>query len=250
MGCSIGHVRGIVAGLFLFLLTMAGVHAEGNAATAAEAAVKWDGEVEFGYVKTSGNTDIENIVLKAKLANDRPEWFHELRFNGLRTKDSGNTTAKNYMVEGLSRYKWSPRQYVFASGRYEKDDFAGYDYRIVGVVGVGRQVLKAETRRLDLEVGAGGRQTAFIDEPDSSETIGRLAGDFKWQISETSEFREELYSELGGDNTVTNSLSELKVKVIGHLAVKMAVRVTHNTDVPPDTDKTDVRSTVTVAYDF
>ncbi|MFQ5487437.1 MAG: YdiY family protein [Gammaproteobacteria bacterium] len=244
---SIGHARGIAAGMLL--LSMAAASAEEGAAATDEAA-KWGGEVEFGYAKTSGNTDIENIVLKAKLENDRRHWFHEVRFSGMRTKDSGNTTAKNYVLQGLSRYKWSQRQYVFASGRYEKDDFAGYDYRIVGVVGVGRQVLKAESYHLDLEAGAGGRQTAFIDKPDSSEAIGRLAGDFKWQISETSEFSEELYSELGNDNTATNSLSELKVKVIGHLAVKMAVRVTHNTDVPPDTDKTDVRSAVTVVYDF
>ncbi len=248
IGFSIGHARGIVAAMFL--LTIAAAAAEDGAADAEEAAVKWGGEVEFGYVKTSGNTDIENIVLKAKLENDRPQWFHELRFSGIRTEDSGNTTAKNYLLQGLTRYKWSQRQYAFASGRYEKDDFAGYDYRIVGVVGIGRKVLKAESYHLDLEVGVGGRQTAFIDKPDSREGIGRLAGNFKWQISETSEFSEELYSELGGDNTVTNSLSELKVKVIGHLAVKMAVRVTHNTDVPPDTDKTDVRSAVTVAYDF
>ena len=237
--------KGLMAGLSLLVTASAGAVDQ-----AGKPAGQWGGEVEFGYVKTSGNTDIENIVLKAKVENERPKWFHELRFSGIRTEDSGNTTAKNYLFQGLSRYKWSPRQYAFGSGRYEKDDFAGYDYRIVGVVGIGRKMLDEKDYQLNLEVGAGGRRTAFIDKPDSSEAVGRLAGDFKWQISETSEFSEELYSELGGDNIVTNSLSELKVKVIGHLAVKMAVRVTHNTDVPPDTDKTDVRSAVTVVYDF
>lgn len=212
--------------------------------------VKWGGEVEFGYVKTAGNTDIENVVLKAKLLNERPRWSHELRFSGIRNEDSGKTTAKNAIVQGQSHYQWSQRQFGFANVRYEVDDFAGYDYRAVGIAGIGRTMVDREAVHLELEIGAGARKTAYIDIDDVSEAIGRLAGTFKWQLSETSEFSQEVYSELGEDNTVTNALSELKVKVVGHLAVKMSMRVTHNTEVPPGTDKTDVRSAVTLVYDF
>lgn len=215
-----------------------------------DADIRWGGEVELGYVRTTGNTDIENIVLKAKVENARPRWAHELRYNAIRNEDSGRTTAKNSFLQGQSHYKWSDRQFGFATARYEQDDFAGYDYRLVGSVGIGRKILHEEDLLLELEIGAGGRKTAYIDTGDVSEAVGRVAGKFKWQLSETSEFLQELYSEIGEDNAVTDSLSELKVKVIGQLAVKMSVRVTHNTDVPPDTDKTDVKSAVTVVYDF
>jgi len=211
---------------------------------------QWHGEVEFGYVKTSGNTDIENITVKAKLVNQRPHWNHELRFSGIKNKDSGNTTAKNYVLQDDSKYKLSGRDYVFGVLRYEKDDFAGFEYRITEIVGYGRRVLKQENYSLDLEAGVGGRQTAFSDVADSKEGIGRLAGDFKWKISDTSKFSQEVTIDAGNDNTVTNALSELSVKIVSHLAVKLNVRVTHNTDVPPKTDKTDIKSGVTIAYDF
>ncbi len=225
-----------------------------NAAQAVDApddaVSQWGGEVELGYVRTTGNTEIENTVLKAKVENSRRRWAHELRFNAIRNEDSGRTTAKNSLLQGQSHYKWSERQFGFATARYEQDDFAGYDYRLVGSVGIGRKILHEKDLALELEAGVGARQTAYIATGDVSEVLGRLAGKLVWQFSETSEFLQELYSEIGEDNAVTDSLSELKVKVIGHLAVKMSVRVTHNTDVPPLTDKTDVKSAVTVVYDF
>lgn len=211
---------------------------------------KWSGEVELGYVRITGNTDIENIIVKAKAANERPKWSHEARFAGLRTKDNGSTTAKSYTLQGDTKYKWMERSYLFGTGRFEKDEFAGYDYRVVGVAGIGRKLLWEERYHLEAEAGGGVRHTNFIDEQNANERIARLAGKFFWQISDTAEFTSELYSEIGDDNTVTDSLSGLKVKVIGHLAVKMSVRVTHNTDVPPDTDKTDVKTAFTAVYDF
>ena len=248
-------MNGFTRNMFVSALLAGGV---GLAMTARAADVdlekgqssRWNGELEFGYVKTTGNTDIENIILKAKAVNERPRWTHELRFSGLRNEDSGTTTAKNATLQGDTQYKWSERSYLFGTGRYEKDDFAGYDYRAVGVAGLGHKVLWEKRYHLELEAGAGGRRTAYIDKPDASEGIGRLAGKFFWQISDTAQFTTELYMEAGDDNTVTDSLSELKVKVIGHLAVKMSVRATHNTDVPPDTDKTDVRTAFTAVYDF
>ena len=211
---------------------------------------KWNGEVEFGYVKTSGNTDVENITLKAKLVNQRPKWTHELRFSGIKNEDSGDTTAKNYVLQEDSKYKLSGRDYVFGVLRYEKDDFAGFDYRITEIIGYGRRVLKQKDYSLDLEAGAGARQTGFSDVADSKEGIGRLAGDFKWKISDTSKFNQEVTIDFGNDNTVSNALSELAVTIVGQLAVKLNLRITHNTDVPPKTDKTDIKSGVTIAYDF
>ncbi len=212
--------------------------------------VTWNGEVEFGYIKASGNSDVESILLRAKVINDRPKWNHEGRFNGLRNESDGDTTAKAYTLQGNSKYKLSDRDYLFGLLRYERDDFAGYDSRVTGVAGYGQLILKHDDYTLNLEVGAGVRKTAFDEVSDSSEGIGRLAGDFKWKISDTSDFSQEVYIDIGSDNTVTNSLSEVKVKVIGHLAVKMALSIINNTDVPPDTDKTDIKSAVTVVYDF
>jgi len=64
-------VSGLCAGL---------VMAEARGADPVAAASTWQGEAEFGYVRTAGNTEIENIVLKAKLENQRPRWSHHRRY--------------------------------------------------------------------------------------------------------------------------------------------------------------------------
>jgi len=243
---SINNKKSLI--LCPILLVSGAVFAVDN--TQEQSDVTWGGEIEFGYIKASGNTDIESILLRAKVINERPMWKHELRFNGLKSENDGDSTAKAFAFQGDSKYKLSDRDYLFGLLRYERDDFAGYDSRVTGVAGYGRQVLRHDDYTLNLEAGAGVRRTAFDEISDSSEAIGRLAGDFKWKISETSDVNQEIYIDFGSDNTVTNSLSELKVKIIGHLAVKMALSIINNTDVPPDTDKTDIKSAVTVVYDF
>ena len=212
--------------------------------------VSWKGEVEFGYVKATGNTDVENILIRAKVINSRPKWNHELRMSSLRNESDGETTAKTFVLQGDSKYTLTERDFLFGLLRFERDDFAGYDSRTTAVAGYGRKVLNQDDLTLNLQAGAGVRKTAYDNIDDSSEGIGRLSGDLKWKISETSDFSQELYVDFGSDNTVTNSLTELKVKVIGHLAVKMALSIINNTDVPPDTDKTDIKTAVTVVYDF
>ncbi len=236
----------LVAPLF-FLASGAAIAVDDKS---AQGDVSWGGEVEFGYVKATGNTDVENILLRAKVINTRPKWNHELRANSLRNESDGKTTAKTFVFQGDSKYKFSDRDFLFGLLRFERDDFAGYDSRTTAVAGYGRQVLKQENMSLNLEAGAGVRRTAYENIDDSSEGIGRLAGNFKWKVSETSDFSQELYVDFGSDNTVTNSLSELKVQVIGHLALKVAMSIINNTDVPPNTDKTDIKSAVTVVYDF
>ncbi len=218
--------------------------------TPPQGEVDWGGEVEFGYVKATGNTDVENILLRAKVINTRPKWNNEVRMNSLRNESDGKTTAKTFVLQGDSKYTLTARDFLFGLLRFERDDFAGYDSRTTAVAGYGRKVIDREAMSLNLQAGAGVRRTAYEKISDSSEGIGRISGDFKWKVSETSDFSQELYVDFGSDNTVTNSLTELKVKVIGHLAVKMALSVINNTDVPPNTKKTDIKSAVTVVYDF
>lgn len=232
----------------LLLMTAGSAHAVDD--KSAQGDVSWGGEVEFGYVKASGNTDVENILIRAKVINTRPKWNHELRMNSLRNESDGETTAKTFVFQGDSKYKLTERDFMFGLLRFERDDFAGYDNRTTAVVGYGRQVLHQENMSLNLQAGAGVRRTAYDKIDDSSEGIGRISGDFKWKVSETSDFSQELYVDFGSDNTVTNSLSELKVQIIGHLAMKLALSIINNTDVPPKTDKTDIKSAVTVVYDF
>ena len=73
---------------------------------------------------------------------------------------------------------------------------------------------------------------------------------FVWALSETAEFKQALVVEAGGDNTFSESLTELSAKLVGNLALVASYRVRHNSDVLPLTEKTDTRTALSLEYLF
>jgi putative salt-induced outer membrane protein len=210
----------------------------------------WQGGVELGWLATSGNTDTESLNLKATLEYKQEAWRHKLSVSALRASDSGTTTADQRDIGFRSRYDLSQYDYLFGNLRYEKDPFAGFDRRTTEIVGYGRDVIKRDDMVLDMEGGVGGRQTNQTDGVDKSEGIVRLAADYKWDFTKTSEFSQELSVEHGKENTVSQSVTALKLKINSRLAMKTSYSVTHNSDVPVGTEKRDTRTAVTLVYDF
>jgi len=69
-------------------------------------------------------------------------------------------------------------------------------------------------------------------------------------ISETSTFNQNIFVEDGSTNTYTKSETFLKLVVVGNLGAKFGYEVKRNSNVPPDAEKTDTITTVTLVYDF
>ncbi len=82
------------------------------------------------------------------------------------------------------------------------------------------------------------------------DAIGRAFGKYQWALSETSTFIQTLKVESGAENTFTESVTELKLSVVGNLFAALSYTVKHNSDVPADTKKTDTFSAVNLSYAF
>ena len=224
-----------------------GVHGVGN----AEEVKPWEGEVEVGIVATSGNTETQSINVKAKVVNNREKWRHTGKFEALNNEDNNTTTAERYLISGKSDYRLSDISYLFGTVDYEDDRFSGYDYRATEVVGYGRRVLNTETMTLELEAGAGARQSKLESTGSKdSESLPRGSGNYVWKISDTSTFSEELTIDAGSDTTISKSVTGLKTQVAGSLATKITFTVKNTSDVPPGIEKTDTETAVTLVYDF
>lgn len=232
-------------------LILIGWSLSANTIAAAEASKSsWKGEVELGFVNTTGNTDTESLNAKLKVENTRPDWQHRVQLEILRASDKDVTTAERYDGRYRSQYALSDKDYLFGTLRYEDDRFAGYDQRTTEVVGYGRKILNTKSFKLDIEGGVGGRQSKQTTGTDTSEAIVRVAANFKWHISKTSAFSEDISIEKGEDNTVSESITELKLKINNSLAMKTTYTIKHNSVVPVGTKKTDTRMAVTLVYDF
>lgn len=211
----------------------------------------WGGEAELGVVSTTGNSDTESVNAALALTNELTPWRHEVHFEALHTSDSGETTAERYLMAGKSEYRFEgDRRYLFGTLRYEDDRFAGYDYRISETFGYGWRVLDRPDLTLDLEAGAGGRHTVYFDDEREDEPIVRLAGGLGWDVSDTARMTQNLFVETGAENTYTESVSALKLKINSNLATKFTYTVRHNSSVPTDTENTDTVTAVTLVLDF
>lgn len=220
----------------------------GNVALAANGA--WSGEAELGYVQTSGNTDTTSINVRAAAALQQAPWLHDFEFTALRASDSGVTTADSISALYRVEYSLSEVDALFGSLRVEDNRFAGFDRRYTEVAGYRRTVVHTDAHTLKLEAGAGARQTENVDATQTSEGILRAALDYAWQITETSSFKQSLSVEDGSENRVTESVTELKLKINGNLSMKTTLTLKDNSTVPPGVKNTDVQTAVTLVYDF
>jgi putative salt-induced outer membrane protein len=210
----------------------------------------WGGEAEAGILATGGNTETESINTKLKIENERRRWRH--RLNGLyyRSSDSGTTTAKRTTGTFKSDYQLTDADYLYGVVRYDSDRFSGYDAQTSETAGYGRRIPLGAGRKAELEAGAGGRQTRYVDGTRRSVAILRLAAKYTQVFWQASEFREEVLVESATDNTYTESVTSLKTKVNGNLSMKMAFTWTHNSYVPQDVRQTDTITSVTLVYDI
>ncbi|HKK05622.1 MAG TPA: DUF481 domain-containing protein [Gammaproteobacteria bacterium] len=210
----------------------------------------WDGEGELGVIVTSGNTKTSSINAKLKFDNERPRWRNHIGAEYLRTSESSVTTAERYVVAGKSDYKLDEVNYLVGTLRYENDRFAGFTYRVSESVGYGHRFVNTDTMVFETEIGAGGRQTKFLDGTRDNEAIARVAAKYRWKFTPTSEFSEAAFSEIGQSNTHSESETSLKLKMNAKLAMKLSVLVKHDTQVPVDKVKTDTLTSINLVYDF
>jgi putative salt-induced outer membrane protein len=211
---------------------------------------QWNGAAELGFLMTRGNTQTESLNLAARLENTRLKWHHKVEFKALQASEQSATTAESYEATGRTEYLLDDNDYLFGSLRYQDDRFSGYDRRTTEVLGYGHQYLKRPDMKLKGEFGVGARQTDNTDNTRSDEGILRVGLNYSWEITKTSSFKEDIFVEHGEENTATESVTELTVKINSKLAMKLGVTVKDNSNPPVGIKNTDTKTAVTLVYDF
>ena len=221
-----------------------------EAKAAAAIMPKWDGEAEAGIVITGGNTQTESINTKFRIENERKRWRHRLNAQYFKASDKNLTTAERSSATIKSDYKLGERHYLFAVMRYDGDTFSGYHTQLSEATGYGRRLLPGAGSRLEAEAGFGGRHTRYVGGTRKRDVITRLAVKFIYPFGAGTEFREEAFTEIAGDNTHTESVTSLKSRINSKLSMKLALSASHNSHVPEDIKKTDTITSVTLVYDL
>lgn len=208
------------------------------------------GSISLGYLANTGNTDSASLNAKASFGYITRPWRHALVLRALKGSTDDETTSEEYEVAEQTDYTFSDGNYLFGALNYSTNRFAGYDRRTTEVLGYGRRVLDTRRHTLDLQLGAGGRQTRLNDGTYQREAIVQLAGGYVWKFEEKASFSQQLRIDHGSENTFSESITALTATLTGELALSVSYTVKHNSDVPGGSEKTDTATAVSLIYGF
>ena len=242
--------KGLFATLVLSLSSLAFAQVESGAAAAAEPESPWSGKVSLGYLSTSGNTDTTTYKTAFEVAYEKNKWKHKLSGGANGAEDTDVSTAESYQMAWKTDYSFTEHDYVFGLINWNKDRFSGVTEQLSESIGYGRRVFDTPSHILNLEIGVGNRDADLSDGTSESGAIVRGGLDYTWLFSETSGFSQKLNVETGSDNTYIESISELRARLVGDLAIVLSYTVRDNSDVPMGNVNTDKLTAISVEYAF
>jgi len=233
------------------------------AAQEEEAESPWAGKATLGYLATSGNTDNSTLNSAVEIGYSTGDWKHLFGARAIHATatdemDEESTTAEAYEANWKSERSLSEHNYLFGQLDWRKDRFSGYDTQFSQTIGYGRRLIDKEAHKLNVEIGAGARQSELddVDSTKESEAIFRAGLGYLWQISETAAFTQDFKVESGDANTYSESKTALSARLIGNLALVASYTIKNNSDVPdvPPTEdpieKTDTYTAISLEYTF
>ena len=210
----------------------------------------WAGKAKLGYLATSGNTDNSTLNAGFGISYSVDDWKHSFTAVAIGSAQGNTTTAEAYEAGWKSERNLSEKSFLFGQLDWRKDRFSSYEKQFSQTVGYGRRIIDSEAHKLNVEIGAGARQSKRIDGTDESETIIRGGLDYKWQLSETAAFTQGITIESGQENTYTESVTALSAQLVGNLALVASYTIKNNSDVLPLIEKTDTYTALSLEYIF
>jgi putative salt-induced outer membrane protein len=216
----------------------------------------WTSSVELGFIRTTGNTETQNIAGKADVVYEVDKWRHTGHAEGYGSEAENQTTGENevsaerYQLLGKSDYKFTERDYAYGLINLQKDRFSGFEYDHIVSLGYGRKAIKQDNMELDLEIGPGERFFKVDGGDADEEAVLRLAAKYWWQITASSKFTQLLSTNIGEDITSSESITGIQANINKTLALKFTYTVRHKSKVPVDNEKTDTEAAMTLVYNF
>lgn len=210
----------------------------------------WAGKATLGYLATSGNTENSTLISGFELGYTAGKWQHVAAMKAINSSEESSTTAEAYEFAWKSEWNLTDADFLFGRLEWRKDRFGGFDTQFSQIAGYGRRLIKTDRHMLNAEVGAGARQSERQDGTEEDETVFNGGLYYKWVLSETTEFSQDLTTEVGADNTYTESITKISAKLLGDLALVASYTIKHNSDVPAATEKKDTYTALSLEYAF
>jgi putative salt-induced outer membrane protein len=210
----------------------------------------WSGKAALGFLATSGNTESSSLNSAFTVAYATGRWAHSVEASAINSSEENETSAEAYGLGWKTEFNMTERDFLFGRVNWRKDRFSGYEQQMSESVGYGRRLIDTGVHFLNVEIGAGARQADLTDGTSEEDSILRAGINYQWRFSEFAQFTQDFTAESGAENTYSESVSAVKTRLIGSLALVASYTVRNNSVVPADTENTDTFGAVSVEYEF
>lgn len=212
---------------------------------------KLTGEGGLGMTVNRGNTENESLNAKLRLVYEVARWQHQFSIDARKTTENETTIGERYLFTEKTDYDISERTYAFGAFRYDDDRFSGFQYQSSLTTGIGWHVIDSDKTKLDLEVGAGHKESKLRnDSMVEEETIGRLGEHYETRLSESTRVIQDLLVESGNKQTTTEFNTALNVAMNSHLALQLSFGIKRTSNPPPGLEDTDSITSINLIYNF
>jgi len=217
---------------------------------AAQDSYTFSSQLELGAIFTTGNTEDENIRFKGSVSALKGNWKHDLSVDGFRSSKQRQLAAQRVYTIASSTYTFHEDNFILSRAAHEDDRFSGFDSQSDISVSYGQLLMRDRTgMSLNYTIGAGIRNSRSPEE-DFREGIIRLATNYSWDISDNALFSQNFSLEAGESSNISRSETSIQSDIVENLSMKFTVKLKHQSDVPPEREKMDTESSVTLLLRF
>jgi putative salt-induced outer membrane protein len=207
-------------------------------------------KLELGIIQTTGNTEDESFKVKGGVELVKDAWDYAWSVDAFRSSRQNQLTAQRFYTIGSADYQLSEVSFVEGRLAYEDDRFSGYDSQTDASINYGRSLLtNIDNMNLNITTGIGLRRS-LSEQENFDEVILRLAGDYKWDVSENALFNQLLSAEAGDQTSIYRLESSIETNIVENLSLKFTFNVKHQSEVPIGREKTDTATSVTLVMNF
>ena len=202
----------------------------------------WDLRFDLSYAQTSGNSDTETFATTGEYKADYSPHRWQVKGGYLFTKSEGETTANRSGLAGRYDYLFTERMFGFAEFDVLSDEFAGYDFRGSIGPGLGYDFIKTDAHLLQGLASVLYTYADLTDDGTDSYMSGKAAGEYTWQINESTRFRQLLDYQVSFDDTevyFVNSETALEHSLSTHIGAALRYLINYQNSPPGTAEHTD-----------
>jgi putative salt-induced outer membrane protein len=153
---------------------------------------KQEGSAEFAFVGTTGNASTQTIGLNGQLIVRPDQWVITNKASFVRNESDSELTAESFAYLFRSARTLSARLSAFGEYSYFRDQFAGVLHRNSLVGGLSYKVVDLPRHLFFTDAGIGYMNEKRAEGDDVSSATWSLGAGYKWKISSTAEFTEDV----------------------------------------------------------